>query len=69
MSTETPRSRRPRRPTLATVLKQAERAGFKPAGATVTADGVTLTFGGEPGPDNHNSWDSAIRDLEAKLAR
>jgi hypothetical protein len=52
-----PRRRAARRPTLATALKQAKKLGVSVSGATLTADGVTLTFG-EPGAtdDAPNPW-------------
>ena len=47
--TPEPRSRRQRKPTLASAIREARKAGVPVSGATLTADGsVSLTFGGEP---------------------
>jgi len=55
------RRRKKRKPNLASALKQASKAGVAVAGATITADGVTLEFGQ---PDavktNTNPWDEVL---------
>jgi hypothetical protein len=43
------RERRPRKPRLDRVIKEARRAGVNVAGATITDSGVSLQFG-EPTP-------------------
>jgi hypothetical protein len=59
----TPKRVRNRRPTLASVIRQARRAGANVTGATVTKDGVSLEFGKSAvtGPakvgDDFNEWD------------
>ncbi len=59
-----PQKRRERKPTLATQLKQASKAGVAVKSATVAADGsVTLSFG-DPSPRSdslENPWDEVLR--------
>jgi hypothetical protein len=50
---------RPYKPTLATALKQASRAGVAVASAIIEHGKVTLVFG-EPTKDNKNPWDSVL---------
>ena len=55
-------ARRKRKVSLANALRQAKKAGQAVAGAPVTADGVTLTFG-QPGatkPTDENPWDQVL---------
>ena len=51
------RKRRERKPSVGTLIKQAEKAGKTVT--SVTVDGVTLMFD-QPSPAKHSSWD----DLE-----
>lgn len=51
--------RRERKPSVATLIKRAEKAGKTVT--AITTDGVTLQFG-EASPAKHNSWD----DLETE---
>jgi hypothetical protein len=54
--------RRERKPSVRTMIKNAEKDGKKVSGANVAADGsVTLQFG-EASPAKHSSWD----DLETR---
>jgi hypothetical protein len=59
----TPKRVRNRKPTLASVIKEARKAGIDVTGATVTKDGVSLEFGKRDiaGPakveDDFNEWD------------
>jgi hypothetical protein len=50
------RARKPRRPNLKAVMKQAEAAHLPVRSVTVTRDGVTLQFG-EPEADKLNDLD------------
>jgi hypothetical protein len=54
--------RRARKPTLASELRQAKKAGLSVKGATIEQDKLTLTFG-EPTPDNTevNPWDTVLK--------
>jgi hypothetical protein len=59
----TPKRVRNRKPTLASVIKQARKAGIDVTGVTVTTDGVSLEFG-KPAmagtskvEDDPNEWD------------
>lgn len=57
-----PRRRRLKKPTLAGALKQASRAGVTVAGATLTSDGVVLTFGNNSAPtQSANPWDEVLQ--------
>jgi hypothetical protein len=59
----TPKRIRNRKPTLASVIRQARKAGIDVTGATMTKDGVSLEFGKRAvtGPakveDDFNEWD------------
>ena len=53
--------RKPRRPTLANLLKQAAKVGKSVKGAEVYPDRVVLQFG-EPTPINANPWDEVLID-------
>ena len=58
----TPKRVRNRKPTLASVIGQARRAGANVTGATVTKDGVSLEFGkhtvtGSDKLEAFNEWD------------
>jgi hypothetical protein len=63
MVRRTPKRIRNRKPTFASVIRQARKAGIDVTGATVTTDGVSLEFGKGPitGPtrvgDGFNEWD------------
>ncbi len=59
--TDLDRPRRRRRTTLASALRQADRAGKPVASATITADNVTLTFGEPEATNNINEWDQVLR--------
>jgi len=59
------KSRKPRKPTLASARKQAEKAGLNVIGATMTVDGVKLEFGQSgqngtmvPFSDTASEWDT-----------
>jgi len=54
-------ARKPRKPTLASALKQAAKAGKSVKGAEVYPDRVVLQFG-EPTPINANPWDEVLID-------
>jgi hypothetical protein len=61
-----PKTRRPRRPTLAALLRQAEGAGKRVTSAVATSDGFTLHFG-EPASGaagNANGWDEVLTGAE-----
>jgi len=67
---ETPRSRRRRRPTLASTIKQARKLGMQPAAATVRPDGtVTLEFGQRPALHDaaSNEWDAEYGSGSAEV--
>jgi hypothetical protein len=53
-----------RRPSLASALAAAKRAGQTVRSATIDSTGkVTLTFGGDEAPtEAGNEWDQALRD-------
>ena len=53
------RPRQPRKPTLASQLRQAKKAGLSVKGATIEPDKVTLIFG-EPAKDDGNPWDIVL---------
>src|SRR5437660_533201 len=59
----TPKRLRNRKPTLASAVRQAVKAGFDVTGATITKDGVSLHFGKRAvtGPaevaTDFNEWD------------
>jgi Na+-transporting NADH:ubiquinone oxidoreductase subunit NqrC len=50
-----PKRRRQRKVTLSRALREAQKAGVSVSGATLTAEGVTLTFGQAPTEAN-NPW-------------
>jgi hypothetical protein len=52
------KSRRPRRPSLNRLIKAAEKSGKQVT--SVTRDGTTISFGGEPATDTSNEWDRAL---------
>jgi ketosteroid isomerase-like protein len=54
------RERRERKPTLASVAKQAIKAGIEVARYEVEPDGKIVVVTGKPSPAKHSSWD----DLE-----
>jgi hypothetical protein len=61
------RKRRERKPSVASLIKRAEKAG-KTVTAITTAEGVTLTFGGADKPaDNGNPWDVAAAELRKRM--
>jgi hypothetical protein len=49
------RTRAARKPTLASAIKQAKKAGLNVRSATIAADGVSLLFG-EPQAEPINPW-------------
>jgi hypothetical protein len=60
----TPNRVRNRKPTLASAIRQARKAGIEVTGATVTKDGVSLEFGNRAitgkasgVEDDFNEWD------------
>jgi hypothetical protein len=57
--------RRQYKPTLATALKQAVKAGITVASATIEHGKVTLIFG-EPAKDSRNPWDTVLNNHDAK---
>jgi hypothetical protein len=59
----TPKVRRPRKPTLATLIKRAEKTG-KHVTSITTPDGITFTFG--KATDANNPWDVAAAALRQK---
>ena len=53
------KTRRARRPTLASALRQARKVGASVSGATISADGsVTITFGQPTVAESENEWDT-----------
>lgn len=52
----TERRRRQRKPTLASAIAQARKAGLVPTGATVRVDGVSLEFGNAPPTNDLDIW-------------
>jgi len=64
------RRRRERKPTLASVAKQASKAGIEVARYEVEPDGKIVLVTGKPGMDNAadvNPWDVAAAELRKKL--
>jgi hypothetical protein len=60
------RSRKPRLPTIATLIARAEKAG-KAVASVTTPDGTTITFAEpEPEPASGNPW---LNDLAARRAK
>jgi hypothetical protein len=54
-------TRRQRRPTLASALKQAGKAGVPVKAATLGSDGVKLEFGESGQATDINPWDEVLR--------
>jgi hypothetical protein len=52
--------RRPRKPSIRTLIKQAEKAG-KPVSSVTTRDGTTLHFGESESTDASNPWLADLR--------
>jgi hypothetical protein len=60
------RKRRERKPSVATLIRRAEKAGKTVT--AITTDGVTYTFGGADKPaDNGNPWDVAAAELRKRM--
>jgi hypothetical protein len=58
------RPRRVRKPSLATLLKQAAKAGQPVRGAVIEPDGkIELIFGQPDPPEPANPWDTEIEKL------
>src|SRR5262245_45979358 len=58
-----PTSRRKRKPSVRSLVKQAERSG-KQVSSVTTADGTTLHFGPPPEPIESNLWLDDLRRKE-----
>jgi hypothetical protein len=57
-------AKRERRPSVRTMIKNAEKDGKKVSGATVAADGsVSLQFGEAEPSEASNPWDAEIEKL------
>jgi hypothetical protein len=57
VSTEQKKPRRQRKPSIRTIIKQAEKTG-KSVTSITTPDGTVLTFGGEPAKSEGNELDA-----------
>jgi hypothetical protein len=55
--------KRQRKPSIATLVKRAERVGKTVTSATVEGDKVVLTFDGSERPASDNPWDIAAAEL------
>ena len=54
---------RKRKPSLASAIRQAVKAGMTVSGATIAPDGsVVLTFGGGSTATSDNPWDRVLRN-------
>jgi hypothetical protein len=62
-ATQAQRPRRRRMPSMATAIRQAEKAGKAVSGATIHGDGsVSLTFTNAPdAPSSGNPWDEVLK--------
>jgi hypothetical protein len=60
-----PKRRARRRPTLTSALKQAKKLGVPVSGATLTAEGVSLTFGEPSSAATDNSLNPWTRKYAA----
>ena len=61
-----PRASAPRKPSLAAALREAKQAWVAVAAATITGEGVALTFGEVPAGSDANPWDEVLKNVANK---
>jgi sugar/nucleoside kinase (ribokinase family) len=58
-----PRRAAARKPSLAAALREAKKAGVPVAAATITGQGVALTFGEATTGTDANPWDEVLKNV------